>query len=332
MPANRWSHWRSPLRIILAAFLLISLLSSPFRAQTRDDGLNETITIRVNEGTHLSFDLSSDGRFIVFDLLGQLWLMPAEGGEARPITDAVRDIAEDSDPSFSPDGRRIVFQSERNGRTGLWLLNLDSGGPRQLTQLSDPEGAEGNPAWSPDGRSIAFTRRAPLDVNPAVNGFAIFLLDVDSGTTRRLEIAGVPPSNSSEPRWIRGGHEISFAGGKASGGRGARIWTVPSVGGRATAITDESVPLLAPGFSPDGRSVAYFALDSTERIQVWVQKLTDAGLRDGPPLRVTNHADVTPTHHARDGPLLTSVAARCRWHGGERAFWSLRTSREHSYL
>ena len=80
MPANRWSHWRSPLRFILAVFLLISLLSSPLTAQTRDAGLTETITIRVNEGTHLSFDLSSDGRFIVFDLLGQLWLMPAEGG------------------------------------------------------------------------------------------------------------------------------------------------------------------------------------------------------------------------------------------------------------
>ena len=254
----------------------------------------ETITIRVNEGTHLSLDVSPDGRSIVFDLLGQLWLIPAGGGEARPITDAVRDTAEDLDPCFSPDGRRIVFHGERNGRTGLWLLNLDSGETRQLTQVSQPGEHEGNPAWSPDGRTIAFTRDVTVDAKPVVPRFAIFLLDVDAGTTRELAIDGVAPSILSEPQWIRGGKEISFL--SAAKARGpARLRTVPSSGGQTTLVADEPVQMIAPSFSPDGRSFAYFAHDSGQ-MQVWVQKLTDNGFRDGPPVRVTKHNDVTPTH------------------------------------
>jgi imidazolonepropionase-like amidohydrolase/Tol biopolymer transport system component len=230
----------------------------------------------------------------VFDLLGQLWLLPASGGAARPITDAVRDTAEDLDPSFSPDGRRVVFRGERNGRTGLWLLDLETGVPRQLTQVPDPTGYEGNAGWSPDGRVVAFARALPDFAAKRLRS-DLMLLDVDAGTLREVSIAGISNPAVSDPFWLREGKRIAFVARDARRGRGGRVWIVDASGGQASPLTDDSVQALAPAFTADGRRMAYFAPDSGGRMQVWVQEIAGAEGAARSPIRVTNHADVTPT-------------------------------------
>jgi imidazolonepropionase-like amidohydrolase/Tol biopolymer transport system component len=302
------------LRSAIAFFFLSLICASLCHAQTRTHAPLKTITIRVKEGTTLGFDLSPDGRAIVFDLLGQLWLVPASSGSARMLTNAVRDAAKDLEPSFSPDGSRVVFRGERNGRTGLWLLNPGSDRPQQLTQLSNPDGFDGHASWSPDGRFIAFARVVPPDSANARGRFAIMSLEVGSGTVREIPINGIPGRLVSDPVWQPGGKEIAFVTRRPTGEAGGRVWMVAATGGQARPITDDSIRALCPAFSADGRRLAYFAADSAGKIQVWVQEIT-SGVAGQTPIRITNHADVTPTRirWAPDGNALLYSADGRLW-------------------
>ena len=275
----------------LPLLLCLSAVTSPLTGQA---GPTETIDIRVSEGTELGFDVSADGRWIVFDLLGQLWLVPARGGDARPITDGVRDVAEDLDPTFSPDGRQVVFRGERNGRTGLWVVAVAGGAPHQLSQVTDPDAFEGNAAWSPDGKTIAFARVRPGDPPGGRWQSVIAMIDVATGSLRELRVEGVPGSALRDPGWSSDGR-IAMVGRDARRNQGGRVYTADPSGGTATPVTTDSSPVLAPAFSPDGRQMAYLAPDSMGRTQVWLWEISASLTAIGSPVRVTNHEDVAPT-------------------------------------
>ena len=105
-----------PLSRPLALAALLSLSAArPAHAQSPTD----TISIRVAKGTLLALDIAPDGR-IAFDLLGQLWEIGPGGGAARALTDAVRDTAEDADPSYAPDGRRVLPVFTSVAAMGRW--------------------------------------------------------------------------------------------------------------------------------------------------------------------------------------------------------------------
>src|SRR5262245_35687491 len=291
--------------------LVIFISGSQPTAQTSSP--QATITVRTNEGTTLAFDISPDARSIVFDLLGQLWLVPASGGVARPITDAVRDSAEDLDPSFSPDGHRVLFRGERNGRTGLWLVSLEAGSPRQLTQLANPDGYDGNAAWSPDGRTIAFAHTVIPNSPDSRPRSAIMLLDVASGNVRELSIKGLPSPSVSDPVWLGDGKQIAFVTRIAQTERGGRVWTVSIDGAEATPVSGESMQALAPSFSADGQRMAYFAADTSGRMHVWMQEIANGASAAKPPIRLTNHNDVTVTRIRwlpREDALMYSADGR----------------------
>lgn len=118
---------------------------------------DRTLSFTTSEGTWLSLDLSPDGKTIVFELLGDLYTLPIIGGEATRITSGQ---AYDMQPAFSPDGKKLVFISDRNGSENVWVANADGTRPRAITTTERQSYM--SPTWSPDGEYVIAARGAQL--------------------------------------------------------------------------------------------------------------------------------------------------------------------------
>jgi TolB protein len=83
--------------------------------------------------------------------------MNADGSNERRLT---RSTAYDDGPAWSPDGKRIVFSSDRHERPDIYAMNADGSAIKQLTRNTDEAGVDISPSWSPDGKRIIFVRRS----------------------------------------------------------------------------------------------------------------------------------------------------------------------------
>ncbi|MGI9323606.1 MAG: amidohydrolase family protein [Pseudomonadales bacterium] len=113
-----------------------------------------TVEFDVTQASWLALDVAPDGRSMVLEILGDLYLLPISGGEAKPLTQG---IAMDSQPRFSPDGRQIVFVSDRSGQDNLWLIAVDGSELRRLSK-GDSRYEFASPSWAPDGSHVLASR------------------------------------------------------------------------------------------------------------------------------------------------------------------------------
>ena len=186
---------------------------------------------------------SPDGRYIVYtdrsrDPKGDIWILDTITGEAKPIS------PEEAGEDFSaigPDGRTIVYSSDRGGAWDLWIMDADGGSKRQLT--SNPA-VEIFPAWSPDGRRIAY-------VSNAAGNNDLYVMDADGQNVKRLTSN---PAHQNDPAWSPDGRRIAYESNEAGNWD---ILVMEADGGNTTRLTDEPENQGGPAWSPDGRRIAY---------------------------------------------------------------------------
>ena len=142
----------------IAALLISTLAGMPAVSSGNEDSLpleaTREIAFSTSEGTWMSLDVSPDGSMIVFDLLGDLYTLPIEGGQATRITEG---MAFDAQPAYSPDGASVAFISDRDGNQNLWVMALDGSAPERITEGDDVTNFA-SPAWSPDGQHLLVAR------------------------------------------------------------------------------------------------------------------------------------------------------------------------------
>jgi Tol biopolymer transport system component/imidazolonepropionase-like amidohydrolase len=109
----------------------------------------EELELSTNEGTWMNLDVSPDGKFIVFDLLGDLYKLDIHGGKATVLREG---LPFEIQPRFSPDGNYISFTSDAGGGDNIWIMNTDGSDAKQITK--EKFRLLNNAIWTPDGNYL----------------------------------------------------------------------------------------------------------------------------------------------------------------------------------
>jgi len=162
------------------------------------------VAIDAREGTWMNLDVSPDGSEICFDLLGDLYVMPITGGEARAIQSGV---AWQMQPRYSPDGKWITFTSDQGGGDNVWVAKRDGTGARQVTKESFK--LLNSPTWSPDGQWLA--ARKHFTSRRSIGAGEIWLYHVSGGEGIQLTTRANEQKDLGEPVFSPDGRYVYFS-------------------------------------------------------------------------------------------------------------------------
>lgn len=194
--------------------------------------------IIVTKGTNLSVDAAGDGRLAI-DLRGEIWIVPAGGGEAEQLT---HNLNSAQHPRWSPDGSQLAFQAIAAGNHGLWLYEFATGESRNISGESY---LDLHPAWHPDGERLVYAS----DRTGA--GFDLWEIDLPTGLHWRLSDRR---GDETEPAWSSDGRDLVYVH------RVQDRWSLVlrRHGQPEETIVSTTDKLGAPSWRPDGSLITYF--------------------------------------------------------------------------
>ena len=235
-------------------------------------GEMKTITINTDESTWSNLDVHPNGKTIIFDMLGDIYTMPISGGTATPL---VLGYDWNMQATFSPDGKKIAFLSDRDGMMNLWVMNADGTDPVQITK--EKSHTIHTPQWSPDGQYIAVTRGVMSSRSVAAGEIWLFHHTGGSGTKVKAGTYGAfNQKNITDPKFSPDGKYLYYTQDITSG----RVWQYNKnstqelfniirhdldtgeeeryIGGAGGAVI--------PTPSPDGKYMAYLKREDTKTV------------------------------------------------------------------
>jgi serine/threonine-protein kinase len=214
--------------------------------------------------------LSPDGRRVavaIEEQETQTWLYDLS---RETLTRLTFDGIANYNPVWTPDGKRIAFQSSKEGRLNLfWQLVDGSGG---LERLTPSEYNNAPNSWSPDGQLLAF-----IQIDPTT-GYDIWVLRMDdpstgSGQVRKAQPFLQTPFNESAPRFSPDGRWLAYTSDE-SGRNEIYVQPYPGPGGKSQISTDGGTE---PVWNPNGRELFYRSGDKMMAVEIATQPGFAAG-------------------------------------------------------
>ncbi len=239
------------IKVLFTAVLTVNTLVFA-QSKKEDKGLpleaSREISINTNEGTWMAVDVHPSGKKIIFDLLGDLYELPIEGGKATRITQG---LAFDSQPKYAPDGNSILFLSDRSGGNNVWIIDRKEKDTLQITKGNTAKMQSAD--WSPDGDYIV--------VSLGTRNFKLHLYHKEGGGGSQL-IDEPENLKISEPTFSADGRFIWFSERRGAWQYNARLpqyqlATYDREDGKKEVMTARYGSAFTPTLSPDGKWLVY---------------------------------------------------------------------------